>query len=386
MNLKSIFFLLFGIVSLHFSSQIVITEVYHDTPYNERLTLKSGMAQLEENARKHHWGEFIELYNYSDKDISLKDWYLQDYVQTYWFPDKIIKSGEFVVVVYSQLIYDTTEFTALFPTTLGKEDKIIRQNLILLRNKKDNVKLGYSPFGQRANFNKGSVEVGSGIEPPSNRKRQAWTYPNICYSYPSVQLTSHNVYSNGVPNPLESLYKPPIQNYEEILWNDYQNYYAFLDFADQVTNLNNTKCLTSISLTSQTPSGSFDQGKRCFFFDSAGNIISSNDCSNPGNGGQSNNGYTFDELESIKNSISLYPNPSTSSNQYTVHISWSGAAINKISNLQVHNTGGGLVFGLVPTNGMNSTSFSLQGQLPGVFVANFTLNTGQVISKNILKW
>ncbi|WP_089872954.1 T9SS type A sorting domain-containing protein [Epilithonimonas hungarica] len=88
----------------------------------------------------------------------------------------------------------------------------------------------------------------------------------------------------------------------------------------------------------------------------------------------------------IKNSIKVYPNPVSAGNQYTVNITWDGPALNQIYNLQVYNGNGGYVFGYQPTNGINYTTFSLQNQLPGIFIVNFTLNTGQVISKNILKW
>ncbi len=68
-------------------SQIMITEVYYNTPYNEKLhfTKKVNGVTTSElmDAVKHHRGEFIEIYNYSDKDISLKNWYIKDLLKNF---------------------------------------------------------------------------------------------------------------------------------------------------------------------------------------------------------------------------------------------------------------------------------------------------------------
>lgn len=382
---KNYFLRLFLLFPVFISSQIKITEVYYDTPYNERLTLTNSVGQ-DEDAIRHHWGEFIELYNYTDKDLSLKNWYIQDPVGTYWLPDKTIKAGGFVVVVYSQPTYNTTPFTELFSTTAGKEDQIIRQNQILLRNKSEEVKLGYYAFEGKIPLPiVDAVGTGTGIEPASNRVKKAWQSPGICYTYPSVQLVSATNYANATPNPLDATYKPPTQNYETLMFDTYQKYYAYLDWSENVTNLTENTCPISIAKIEQIPSGIYNNGEKCFAYDIAGNNVSSSDCV-PDPSDPQTNEYNIDELEAIRNSIVIYPNPATSNNSYVVYVSWSGPAINKINNLHVYNSAGGLVYGITPVPGVNSTTFSLQNQLPGIFVANFILNTGQVISKNILKW
>ena len=77
MRIKITTFLLVLIFSQNFYSQITITEIYYDTPDNEKLRFikkVNGLATQEEiEAVKHHRGEFIEIYNYSDKDVNLKD-------------------------------------------------------------------------------------------------------------------------------------------------------------------------------------------------------------------------------------------------------------------------------------------------------------------------
>lgn len=378
MKLKFTFFLFFSLISSLFYSQIAITEVYYDTPYNEKLTMTlSGEA-----ARKHHRGEFIELYNYSDKDVNLKNWYIKDLIGTYWLPDRLLIKGEFIVIAYSTL-RNTTTFPEHFTTTQGKEKQILYQDKILLRNKREIIKAGYS-FDGKTMLDKSTVEWYN-PNPSSNFVKDVWTQPSAFYNVKSMQLNSNNSYIEATPNPLAAIYKPPTQNYEDLVRDDFIQNYSYLDWTENVNALVNKLCQISIQKIEQLPNGFYNSGGKCFSYDIAGNYISSSDC-NPSNSGPQTNEYNYDELEAIKNSIVIYPNPSSSNNGYVVNISWSGPSINKINNLQVYNSGGGLIYGFTPISGINYTSFSLQGQLPGVFVAKFILNTGQVVSKNILKW
>ena len=394
MKLKFIFFLLTIFTFNQFSSQIAITEVYYDTPFNEKLKF-GNQANGYVDAIKHHRGEFVEIYNYSDKDINLKGWYLKDLQGIFWLPEKIIKSQQFMVIAYSTLPSNTTIFKEHFTTTAGKEEQIIYQDKILLRNKRDVAILGYKIGDSPVLINKSSVGWEFRESPPINFVHDAWANPQEFYNVNSIQYNPNHppnqnnpdLFNNymATPNPLEATYKPPLQHYEDLVMNDYLQNYSYLDWTDNVNRLVNRLCQISIQKVEQIPNGTYNSGGKCFNYDTAGNYISSTDC-NGSNSGPQTNEYSYDELEAIKNSIVVYPNPATSNNSYVVNISWSGPSINKINNLQVYTSGGGLVYGFVPTNGVYSTSFSLQGQLPGVFVANFTLNTGQVISKNILKW
>ncbi|WP_312751095.1 lamin tail domain-containing protein [Epilithonimonas hominis] len=394
MKLKFIFFLLTIFTFNQFSSQIAITEVYYDTPFNEKLKF-GNQTNGYVDAIKHHRGEFVEIYNYSDKDINLKGWYLKDLQSIFWLPEKIIKSQQFMVIAYSTLPSNTTIFQEHFTTTAGKQEQIIYQDKILLRNKRDVAILGYKIGDSPVLINKSSVGWEFRESPPINFVHDAWANPQAFYNVNSIQYNPNHppnqnnpdLFNNymATPNPLEAIHKPPLQNFNDLVKEDYLQNYSYLDWTDNVNALVNRICQISIQKVEQIPNGTYNSGGKCFSYDIAGNYISSSDCNGSNNGPQTNE-YTYDELEAIKNSIVVYPNPATSNNNYVVNISWSGPSINKISNLQVYTSGGGLVYGFTPTNGVNSTSFSLQGQLPGVFVANFILNTGQVISKNILKW
>ncbi|MGG5209255.1 lamin tail domain-containing protein [Chryseobacterium sp. MIQD13] len=402
--LISFFLFLFNIVS----SQLMITEVYFNTPFNEKLWFskkENGVATGEFlEAYKHHRGEFIEIYNYSDKDIYLNNWYIQDYIGTFRLPhDKLIKSGQFMVIAYSTIHTQPpylTEFPALFPTTAGKESQIILQDQIILRNKHENVKLMYSFNGFSA-VNKSEVRWEYRAEPPTNFVSNVWMHPNEFYAVNSIQYnpdpnfnnTQNNdgdTYNNykATPNPLDATYKPAIQSYESLVMNDFQDNYAYLDWTDNVTDLVDKTCPINIETVSQPADTSdTDAGHNCFSYDEAGNMVFSADCSGKSAPlSKMSSGYSADELEAIKNSIIISPNPTKASDSYNVNITWSGPALDKINNIQIFNSSATTVYGFSPGAGVNTTSFNLQNQLPGSFVANFTLSTGQVISKNILKW
>ncbi len=386
MKQKITYLILLLFLSSELSSQIVITEIFYNTPYNERLNIPNYSTQQMEEARKHHWGEFIEIYNFSDRDLSLQNWYIQDKLGTFLLPaNKIIKSGELMVIAYSTLKGSSTPLPELFSRIKGKESQIIYQNVILLRNNSEVVKLGYNAINNQVPLEKGSFDW---IEHSNNSNYvpYAWQTPDLCYSFNSYQLTSNGTYVLAPSNPLEATYKPPIQKYEDIMKDVYQQNYSYIDWGEFVRDLVNKICGISIPLEQQIPNGTYTSAGKCFQYDIAGNRDTATDCASPTNDSTQPNGYTSDELDEIKSYISVYPNPASASNQYLVNVSWNGPAINKIYNIQIYNSAGGVVYGFSPTQNSTTASFSLANQLPGVFVCNFTLNTGQVISKNILKW
>ncbi|GGG43533.1 lamin tail domain-containing protein [Epilithonimonas arachidiradicis] len=373
---------------INIRAQIVITEVFYDTPYSERLYRLNMTNQQIEEARRHHWGEFIEIYNYSDRDLSLANWYVQDKLGTFWLPgNKVIKSGELMVIAYSKLGYNTTPFTELFSRTQGKESQVILQDQILLRNKSEVVKLGYNAIDGKVPLQKSYLQWNSATA-QANHIPYTWQTPDACYGANSYNLTSNNTYVLAPSNPLEAAYKPPIQKYEDIMKDVYQQYYSYIDWGEFVRELVNKICGISIPLEQQMPNGTYTSAGKCFQYDIGGNRVVATDCSSPSTNNPPANGtvYTSEELNEIKSYIAVYPNPATAANQYLVNIGWGGPAIDKVYSVEVYNSAGGVIYGFNPTSGINTTSISLANQLPGVFVARFTLNTGQTITKNILKW
>lgn len=393
MRIKSTACFFLFILGQFFYSQIMITEVYYNTPYNEKLYFQKKVNGVYIHdfidAKKHHRGEFIEIYNYSDKDISLKNWYVKDLLKTFWLPEKTIKKGEFMVIAYSVLPYNTTNFTEHFSTTLGKESQIIYQDQIILRNKREEISLGYSFNGSNL-FNKSNYSWDFQYEPSSNFVKNIYQNPAQFYDYNSLQYNP-TTYPYGTyqatPNPLAATYVPVTQSYDDLVKNDFQDYYSYLDWTDNVNVLVDKICPITIEKVSQSPGGSYtNNGTSCFSYDTAGNLIAGGGCSGVSTPPSGSSGLSPDELELIKNSIIISPNPTKASDSYNVTITWSGPASNKINNIQIFNSSGTTVYGFAPGTSVNTTTFNLQNQLPGAFVANFILNTGQVVSKNILKW
>ena len=118
---KLLIFCLF--LSSFVSAQIAITEISSNDP-NPRT-------------------KFIELYNFTDTDISLNGWYLQNYIgASFYFPaSAILKSQEFLVVAYRESNQTDNYFPILFPTVAGKTGKIYYQSNIILNYHKETVKL-----------------------------------------------------------------------------------------------------------------------------------------------------------------------------------------------------------------------------------------------------
>ncbi|MCT2562276.1 lamin tail domain-containing protein [Chryseobacterium herbae] len=393
MRIKSTACFFLSILGQIVYSQLLITEVYYNTPYNEKLyfnkTVNGVLTGELMDARKHHRGEFIEIYNYSDKDVNLKNWYLKDLLKTFWLPEKIIKKGEFMVIAYSTLPYNTTIFSEHFSTTAGKENQIIYQDDIILRNKREEIILGYS-FNRTNLLNKSKYSWEFQAEPSSNFIKNIYQNPSQFYSFNSLQYNP-TTYPNGkyeaTPNPLAATYVPTTQSYDEIIKDDFQQYYSYLDWSDNVNTLVDKICSLSIEKVSQSPNGSYtNNGSSCFSYDSAGNLVTGGGCNGASTPSSGTPGVSSDELELIKNNIIISPNPTKASDSYNVTITWNGPALNKINNIQIFNSSGTTVYGFSPGTGVNTTTFNLQNQLPGAFVANFILNTGQIVSKNILKW
>ncbi len=400
MKLKLFCFLIFLLVGKLLHSQIAITEIYYDTPFNEKLKFGNDLKGYVD-AIKHHRGEFIEIYNYSDSDLNLKDWYVKDLQSVFWLPNKIIKKNEFMVIAYSRLPYHTTTFSDHFTPTLGKENQIIYQDQILLRNKKDKVTLGYAVGGQKF------VDTWQFMwefrnDPAPNFLPNLTGNPSQFYSVKSIQYhpdpmstIDPNVQPNGydlynyeaTPNPLHANFIPSTQSYNDLVKDNFQNYYAYLNWDTNASNLVNNVCNLNIETVFQNvKKGELTTETKCFNFDESGNMILNYNCSGEILIPVESLGFTPDELEAIRNNISISPNPTKASNSYNVTMSWNGPALNKVNNIQVFNSAATTVYSFVPGAGVNSTNFSLQGQLPGAFVANFILTTGQVVSKNILKW
>lgn len=382
--MKKLFIFLNFLFFVFTNGQLIITEVYEDTPYNEQL--QSVKKITSENPggyiNRHHRGEFVEIYNYSDTDIDLGKWYIKDYAGSFLLPNKIIKPGETMLIAYSPLKGYSVDFPELFPTTKGKEKQIIYQDRILLRNKKEMLQL-YSQ-----NFNGSGIPIESKIvswhfdkEPASNHIHEIT--PRHFYEVQSMNLTANGTYIRAYPTPLEVTYRPATEKIHDIMRYRGQENYTILDWGHSVISLINNLCPINIIKEEQQSLENTTIYGKCFSYDDSGNYTSSIDCASTSSAGNTTTpSLTYDQLEQIKNDITIYPNPTRGE----VTIKWENAATNKIYRFQVYSSSGNRVFMHSPNYGQKSITFNIGSQLPGVYVVNFTLNTGQVISKNLLKW
>lgn len=370
--------------SSNFYAQVVITEIYHDTPYPERYDGRSPQSG------PHHLGEFIELYNYTTEDIPLKGWSITDRVSKYIFPDNaIIRSESFIVVAYRDLYYgpDTGDyFTLYFPTTQGKEDQIYYQGNVMLRNRLEEVHLNMGSI-RGVNFNQYRIfenEWYNASPPPSNEDQAYDDLPNMNYYVSSYQLASNGTFHFATANPLDANYVPPTQRLEEItafqdaLLLNYANYTW-----DYYSNLLlNMSCPLVISTIEQPVTGIYLDNSICFDYDISGNNISSHECASDEDQTNPNTGlYTAAEIEDISSKIIIYPNPTTG----IINITWDNTVNGKITQVEVSNFGGVSIGNVSISSSATSTVFDITNQPATIYITTFTLNTGQLISKNVIK-
>ncbi|WP_300685076.1 lamin tail domain-containing protein [Chryseobacterium sp.] len=385
---KKLFGVLLMVIPVLSSAQLMITEVYRDTPYSEYIDVNYAPYQnpnpdLYEKLRKRHRGEFVEIFNASDTDLNLKDWKLRDDEGSFDLPDKIIKSGQFVVVVANNNT-GGDYFPGFFSTTQGKDNQIIYQNAFKLNNANESISLiakniaghnilqEYVASGLSFQQENNNFGISAGFDAVAN--------PSIFYE---VKDWQYGYNTPQFPNPLNATILPPIKPLNDYVGDILYQNYDILTWDVNAENLINNKCDTYIASVAQSSNTGTTSGGKSFNYDLAGNSTAANVYSpntNPG----SSSGYSADELEQIKTAIQLSPNPTYD----IVNVSITGIAQGKVSSLQVFSSLGALLF--TKNNLQNPSdfnfSFSLGNQITGVYVANFTLNTGQVVSKNILKY
>jgi hypothetical protein len=396
--MKKALIILFGLFNIQITtSQIVITEVYYDTPFLENIYHYFQNGLENPNPYYHHLGEYIELYNYSTEDIPLKKWAITDNVTRYEFPaDAVIKKGEFIVVAYKQSGH-SNYFTTFFPTTTGQESKIFYQDKMMLRNRSEEIKLHMGEIRGVDCKNKiiqrivWGVSTG-GIETLLNN---AWNSSATISSSPDY-MESESIHLNDIAqenafiflpaSPLSSHYIPPAKDLEDIqsvqeALNNVLTDFTWDHYALAI--LNNT-CPDDIDIIEQNDANQYMENGKCFTYDNSGNSKTAVDCITPDEDEDDNNTtieYTASEIEDFSSLIVLSPNPTSS----TLTASWSGNVLGKITEMQVGNTIG-VNINVTPIYPMqDNVLITLTSQPTGIYIVKFILNTGQFISKNVIK-
>jgi len=378
----------FIFLPLTISAQLLITEVYRDTPYSEYIdtnneAYQNPTPQLYEILRKRHRGEFVEIFNASDTDLNLKDWMLRDDEGTYYLPNKIIKSGQFMVVAANNNV-GGDYFPNFFSTTQGKENQIIYQNIFKLSNADESISLIARNVAGETNIAQeyvtSSISFQQGTNLGVSVGSESVNNPSVFYD---VKDWQYGYQDSQIPNPLSATVTPPIKPIEDYIGPLLYQNYNIITWDSFAESLIDNSCKITINDVYQTSNISLSSGGKSFMYDSAGNASASTVIIPPGTPSFPT-GYAVDIVEQIKNAIKVSPNPTY--DVVNVHIT--GIAQGKVSSLQVFSSTGALLF--TKNNlqdGANFIfSFNLVNQITGVYVANFTLNTGQVVSKNILKY
>jgi hypothetical protein len=342
----------------------------------------------------HHLGEYIELYNYSNEDIPLKGWAITDNVTRYDFPSNaVIKKGEFLIVAYKQSGH-TNYFTSFFPNTSGQETKIFYQDKIMLKNVSDEVKLHIGDIRgvycknriiQRVLW---GVSTGGMETLLDNYWNTETTLPSSeDYYNTSVHLSNieqPSVFQFGTATPLFSDYVPPSVDLEDIPAVQEALNNVLTDFTwDYYSSaiLNNT-CPDDINIVDQNTGSDYLQNGKCFSYDASGNSLEGVDCL-PINDDDNNSTteYSTSEVEEFSSLIILSPNPTNS----TLTATWSGSVLGKITEMQVGNSIGININTTPISTSQENVIINLTSQPTGIYIIKFILNTGQYISKNVIK-
>ncbi|MGV0925011.1 lamin tail domain-containing protein [Empedobacter tilapiae] len=406
--MKRYLFLFYSILSIYTFSQVSITEVYYDTPFSE----------TESKDRTPFVGEYIELFNYTTEDIDVGGWFITDTKSSFTFPNgTIIKSGNFLLLAYRSRdihealdYFDTSWSKAFFPTTIGQENKIIFQNSIVLNNYAEHISLymtsirgvplnsphllhqvgweltnhtgtgntvdgrykNYSiNFYQTSLFNSGFNFYLKSFQLNSQDQFTTNTYIKNKSELSGSKIRKATPLALDIPYDLIRFEDSPI--IKEI-WQLYEHF----GYDETLFDLLNNTCNTTINtITFSIPNDTF-LDKKCFAYDRAGNFTGSSL-------------LCFEESIPIPKSseqeidynseFKVSPNPVYS----TTTLYWTDFVKNEISNIIIVPMSGISSTSLTFNPNYNQATINLSTYASGIYVVRFTLKSGQVITKSLIK-
>jgi hypothetical protein len=384
-------------------SQILISEVNFDVPTSESL----------ERTNNAHFGEFIELYNFTDKDISLEGWALYDFVSRFDFPeDAVIKSQDYIIVAYKNNLSSTfNPLVSFFPSCTGHEEKIIYQNKIILRNDRERLAIAthringkrlkkFHEIGHISYKTKSYVPVPQHPNHSNNHFNQLPLYninngyhpnfnPSNYGSSPSLhfQLNNQGVQNNiaimAPPSPFFMQTVPSVMSYDDVVRPLLESIYENIEYTEEILAIRMMDCDKTIISVTQQPLFNESGLAMCPEYDTNGNLINWFVCSDGEDEDENlTDEYSPELIEAISSSIIIYPNPTYGG----LSIQWDEAYIGAIQQLKISKHTGNTFFISPSLNAQNNFSTDISLQQTGLFVISFMLNTGQIISKNIIKY
>ena len=182
-------------------AQVVISEIFFDTPVNE--VFNDGSS-----THLHHVGEFIELYNYSDNEVNLSNWKIQDHKTSYTFPSntRIAPKG-FVLLVFKDC-ETCVGIESVFPQVeaIWQADpnryKIIEQSKIVLNNRLETITFKNSSGTILTDiyYDQEEISLLNGQHPSSDWQTKQW----YSYTYDIREAgnpVTHSDYYKAVASP-----------------------------------------------------------------------------------------------------------------------------------------------------------------------------------------
>lgn len=351
--------------------------------------------------------KFIELYNFTDTDISLKGWYLQSYIgASFYFPDNaILKSQEFLVVAYRESNKTDDYFPQLFPSVAGKTGKIYYQSNIILGYFKETIKLKTNNINNQLISDLTSFHleytcmdriINEKYYPVLNNIDTGLVENSYKFPYQTFEIATNNynywygdtpILENSDPLSVTSVAKKPLtRKLNDAIFETFYKNYSINKFVNGIDYFLNFTCYEYIPLLEQTPPTETYQGIRCFTYDEAGNNTTSTTCPSstvttppPTN--------LFDEttLNEIAANIEIAPNPIVNPVE-EFKVLFAGTALGKVSSVQVIPTDLSVAFPVINTTSTTSeVKINLGGKANGVYVVRITLTTGQVLNKSLIK-
>ncbi|MGB3468165.1 MAG: lamin tail domain-containing protein, partial [Cyclobacteriaceae bacterium] len=172
---KVIYSLAVLLISVTTQAQVVISEVFFDTPVNE-------VFYDNDDRHLHHVGEFIEIYNYTESIVDLSNWIYQDHKTYYRFKQgtKIAPKG-FVLVVYKDC-NSCVGIEKIFPQILTIQQVspehhiLIEQGNNVLNNRRETIILkdASGTVITEISYNQEDIDILNGQHPSGDWQTRQW--------------------------------------------------------------------------------------------------------------------------------------------------------------------------------------------------------------------
>jgi len=185
------------------------------------------------------------------------------------------------------------------------------------------------------------------------------------------------------PSPFFMQTVPSVMSYDDVVRPLLESIYENIEYTEEILAIRMMDCDKTIISVTQQPLFNESGLAMCPEYDTNGNLINWFVCSDSEDEDENlTDEYSPELIEAISSSIIIYPNPTYGG----LSIQWDEAYIGVIQQLKISKHTGNTFFISPSLNAQNNFSTDISLQQTGLFVISFMLNTGQIISKNIIKY